>query len=273
MRGRWGLTPRGVIAVVFDDTDRHNRVLQMFKKKPQRGCGFSEGAEKKRKRGSGGWWWGEITTRQNILGGEKCLKNCCGRELKRWYWDFLLPQLGFILFSNISHRKGAKKKKKIVWRWEGEDEVPPSPQNWDLTLKRHRPPWSIFHRRLPVAGLSPRTPTPHPPLWHDGPGEMPAALNHSDVFTDRPAISLSAARSLRNCIATDITAATIEGSQKGKHYWFHMRPPHTPVCTCVYITWQWARKPSSWSIQFRLQRVSEWCGGADSSFNRICCWK
>ena len=119
MRGRWGLTPRGVIAVVFDDTDRHNRVLQMFKKKPQRGCGFSEGAEKKRKRGSGRWWWGEITTRQNILGGEKCLKNCCGRELKRWYWDFLLPQLGFILFSNISHRKGAKKKKKSleVRRW------------------------------------------------------------------------------------------------------------------------------------------------------------
>lgn len=37
--GRWRLTPRGVFVVAFDDADRLNRVLQVFKKAQQKGRG------------------------------------------------------------------------------------------------------------------------------------------------------------------------------------------------------------------------------------------
>lgn len=64
--------------------------------------------------------------------------------------------------ASLSACEREEKKKREsnteMWRWEGEDEVPSPPHNWDLTLKRQRPPWSIFHRCLPAAGLSPAPP-------------------------------------------------------------------------------------------------------------------
>lgn len=150
----------------------------MFKK-PQRGHGCSEWKKKKKtpvKKVVGE----EITTHQNILQGAKCLKKLLWESIRPLVlstrernrqrftpliWDFLLPQLNFILFSEILLPPWTSKKKEKAgleswseemrrWRWG-----PSLPQNWDLTLKRHRPPRSIFHRCLPAASLS----APHPP--------------------------------------------------------------------------------------------------------------
>lgn len=136
----------------------------MFKK-PQRGRVSFEKKKKicvcvcrQGKRGRGG-----ITTHQNIPQRAKYLKNCCGKALERYYgppgkenrqrftpliWDFLLPQLSFILRDLFSPRASKWRKKEVkaeLRRWEGEDEVPPSSQYWYLTLKRHQPAWSIIH--------------------------------------------------------------------------------------------------------------------------------
>ncbi len=70
--------------------------------------------------------------------------------------------------SSAQSTKREEKKNTGVESWNDEVRMwgwgPSLPQNWDLTLKRHQPPWSIFHRCLPAAGLSPHTPSPPPPL-------------------------------------------------------------------------------------------------------------
>lgn len=149
--------------------------------------------------------------------------------------------------SQSSEKGGRKKNKSGVERWSEEVRRwgwgPSLPENGDLTLKRHRPPWSIFHRCLSAVGLS-----PHSPLlllclillldsiapWHYRPGEMPAILNHSDaVFTDLPAISLSAA--LYNSIATDISPLLQQSQENHKSKHWAACIQYTAFCMYIYL--------------------------------------